>query len=212
MVSRTQGRGVVDTYVLCCRLPSSCLYQCCSSLIWLSTCVMLAVFLAFSIACRYRLFSFLTFLRGPFFSRLGHSFFELLLEGLRFLCQFDTIWQPIPSLYYSDSKGPGILWCNVFCACHSPSPCPAVFTHHPEQCLVFLAHHTYSTFRAPRTYVPCSPLLTFLLTVLTFLLTVLTFLLTVLTFRAHRTYFQSLHYLHSVLTVPYCPCVLTLPY
>ncbi len=52
MVSRTPGRGVVDTYVLCCGLPSSCLYQCCSSLIWLSTCVMLAVLLALCIACR----------------------------------------------------------------------------------------------------------------------------------------------------------------
>jgi hypothetical protein len=52
MVSRTPGRGVVDTYVLYCGLPSSCLYQCCSSLIWLSTFVMLAVLLAFYIACR----------------------------------------------------------------------------------------------------------------------------------------------------------------
>ena len=52
MVSRTPGRGVVYTYVLCCGLPSSCLYQCCSSLIWLSTCVMLAVLLALCIACR----------------------------------------------------------------------------------------------------------------------------------------------------------------
>ncbi len=98
VVSRTPGRGLLETYlrlVLWAAIKNVCTSAACLSdgfppvLSWYY----------YLLSGNY-LSSFFTFLRTFFLSLSYNNFFEL-----RFLSQYDSFWQPVPCLNYSDSKG-----------------------------------------------------------------------------------------------------------
>jgi hypothetical protein len=108
VVSRTPDRGVVDTCTSCVvgRHQIVWMSAVCLSVGFPPVLSLYSYLLSILHSGNY-LSSFLTFLHSFFLSLSHNNFLELLLEGLRFLSQIDSVLAAcsMSQLPYSDSKG-----------------------------------------------------------------------------------------------------------